>query len=390
MEKIYLIGFTQALFFVLLILTKKRKVISDYVLSVFILLLGGQLFFLYSFSSGLYNSSPWILIIDIYYWTLLGPALLLYTGLITNEGKKPDWKYLFCLIPTVIVTIGFRKFIFIDGSNFFSGTPPGSWFDSLTSYVWMYNSPFFYLLTILNLRKHKKRIKNYYSYSRNIDLKWLYFLSNGFAVFLFFMLFRPYINRILQIEIPSTYNYTWLVMALYIFGIGFYGYKQKGIFSEKERSAAPPDSGSAQVPFEKSPGNTIPEKEKTLYQKSSLKQNEAERLSKELIDLMENEKLYFDCELNLVSLADKLKTTNHKLSQVINGKFGKNFFDFVNEYRIEEVKRQLFSPEKINYKIISIAYDCGFNSKSTFYTIFKNRTSLTPAEYRRKHLDQAN
>ena len=382
MNNFYLISFAQALFFVTLILSKKNKLLSDYFLSFFILLLGGQLFFVYSYSSGLFKANPWIVIIDIYYWTLLGPTLLVYTQLITKSRERLEWNYLFYLLPTVMVTIGFAKYIFMDGSNFFIDTTTGNWFFDLSTFVWLYNSPLFYIITIIILRKHPKRIKQYYSYSKDIDLKWLNFLSSGFAVFLFFLLFNSYLKKLIHIEFPPASNYLWLIMVLYIFGIGFYGYKQKGIFSQFE---------TFETGHSKSRINILKleASEKASYQKSGLNKDEATQLSQNLITIMEKEKFYLDSNLNLLSLSRKLGTTTHKLSQVINENFNKNFFEFINDYRIKEVQAQLSDPEKNKYKIISIANDCGFNNKSTFYTLFKKSTSLTPAEFREKFQKQA-
>lgn len=65
---------------------------------------------------------------------------------------------------------------------------------------------------------------------------------------------------------------------------------------------------------------------------------------------------------------------------------GKNFFQFVNSYRIEAVKKILLEP-KLKYSIEAIGYECGFNSKSSFYTVFKNLTGETPVAFRKKALD---
>ena len=102
---------------------------------------------------------------------------------------------------------------------------------------------------------------------------------------------------------------------------------------------------------------------------------------------MEINKPYLETELNLVGLAEKINTTPHKLSQVINEKLNLNFYDFVNNYRIEEVKEALSNPENWNLKIISIAWDCGFNSKSVFYNTFKKFTKQTPSQYRKSVLE---
>ncbi|MFC1724722.1 helix-turn-helix domain-containing protein [candidate division KSB1 bacterium] len=380
MDKLYLIGFAQSLFFVVLILTKKKKVLSDYFLSFFIFLLGGHSFFTYCISSGLFHAKSSIIFIDIYYWTLLGPTLLMYTNLMTKESQRLELKFLFYLIPMIIATIGFSKYIFVNESNFYTEMNNKNWHYILFVYIWMYNSPLFYVFTIMHLRNHQKKIKQFYSYSKNVDLKWLYFLSNGFAVFLFFTLFETYLEKFLGIKTPSIYSYTWLIMVIYIFGIGFYGYRQRGIFLHIEDETVSLSINPENSESDNPETNKIV-KGRTSYQKSGLKKEEADELAQNLLDIMINEKLYIDSELNLLTLAQRLGTSSHKLSQVINENFAKNFFDFINEFRIEEVKKQLFAPEKSNYKIMAIAKDCGFNSKSSFYTIFKNSTSLTPSEY---------
>jgi len=73
-------------------------------------------------------------------------------------------------------------------------------------------------------------------------------------------------------------------------------------------------------------------------------------------------------------------STNH-LSQVINENLDKNFFDFVNGYRVEMVKQKMKDPSNKNYTLLSLAYDCGFNSKSSFNAIFKKYTGSTPSQY---------
>lgn len=382
MENFYFAGLIQSLFFVVLILTKKNKRLSDYVLAFFIFVLGQYLFFIYSVQSGLYEAFPTIALLDIYYWTVLGPSLLLYTQLITSGNRLHKYQLLY-LLPTVIVSIGFYKFIFVDPVSFFTGPAPDSWLFAFARLVWLYNSPLFYVLTIIYLKHHANDIRNYYSYSENVDLKWLYFLSNGFAIFLFFLLGSGLIKEYIYPSLPSSISYTWVVMVLYIFGIGFYGYKQKGVFSNTEEAPTKdlPDSNHA---AEIDEPNVI-KPSKISYEKSGLTTEEAEDLSARLLKLMEDEQPFLDCEINLASVAEKLGTSTHKLSQVINENLGKNFFDFINNYRIEKAKDCLLDPEYKDLKIITLAFECGFNSKSTFYNVFKKFTSLTPAEYRQKN-----
>ncbi|WP_181938003.1 two-component regulator propeller domain-containing protein [Arenibacter sp. P308M17] len=102
---------------------------------------------------------------------------------------------------------------------------------------------------------------------------------------------------------------------------------------------------------------------------------------KELDQLMEMEKVYLDSELGLGQLADKIEVSANHLSMLLNDYVGKNFYDYINHYRVEEVKKRLKDPNYQKQTLSSIGGDCGFNSKSAFNRIFKNLTGKTPSEY---------
>lgn len=97
--------------------------------------------------------------------------------------------------------------------------------------------------------------------------------------------------------------------------------------------------------------------------------------------LFKEQKLYLEPELSLSDLATKLKTNTSVLSAAINQNFGKNFNDFVNEYRVEEVKRQLKDPTNAHLSLLGVALECGFNSKSTFNRAFKKFTGQSPKDF---------
>ncbi len=97
--------------------------------------------------------------------------------------------------------------------------------------------------------------------------------------------------------------------------------------------------------------------------------------------IFKEQQLYLDAELSLSDLATKLKTNVSVLSAAINQNFGKNFNDFVNEYRVEEVKRQLKDPANVHLSLLGVALECGFNSKSTFNRAFKKFTGKSPKEF---------
>lgn len=94
-----------------------------------------------------------------------------------------------------------------------------------------------------------------------------------------------------------------------------------------------------------------------------------------------DEKPHLDPLLNLPSLSKKVGIGTHELSFVLNQGFGKNFYQYINELRVEEAKSLLESQEFQNKDIASVAIYAGFNSKTTFYTAFKKMTGMTPKAY---------
>ncbi|WP_190808893.1 AraC family transcriptional regulator [Flagellimonas sp. S3867] len=124
------------------------------------------------------------------------------------------------------------------------------------------------------------------------------------------------------------------------------------------------------------------------HQNIRLSAQELDAYAKQMKQLMEREKLYLDpnCSLNLVS--KKMKQPSYLISHVVNNMLGKSFPDFLNGFRIEEVKFRLLQPENHNVKIASIAYDCGFNSLSSFNIAFKKLTGTTPTQFLKNNTAQ--
>lgn len=128
-------------------------------------------------------------------------------------------------------------------------------------------------------------------------------------------------------------------------------------------------------------GNTL-FRNQEKYRDTKTMDSETEKIIKELTELMTSETLYRDPNLTMPMVAKRLGILNHKLSQVINDHLDKNFPALINEYRIDEAKRMLISND--TFTLEAIGYECGFNSKSTFFSTFKKQTGLTPSQYKKK------
>ena len=114
----------------------------------------------------------------------------------------------------------------------------------------------------------------------------------------------------------------------------------------------------------------------------------ADEYYKQLINLMTLDKVYQDSNLNMTILSEKTGLSNSYLSQIINQKEGKNFFDFINGYRVKDVQEKIIDPKFEHYTILAIAQEAGFKSKSTFNNFFKKTTGKTPSEYRKQVKDK--
>ena len=97
------------------------------------------------------------------------------------------------------------------------------------------------------------------------------------------------------------------------------------------------------------------------------------------------QKIYKDNTLSLPKLARRLTVSPHQLSQVLNQNLGRNFFNFISQQRIEEAKKMLLDPHYQPFTVLEIALEVGFNSVSTFNSLFKKQTGLTPSEFRKQN-----
>ena len=119
------------------------------------------------------------------------------------------------------------------------------------------------------------------------------------------------------------------------------------------------------------------------YERSRLGSVDVEALTKRLLALMNDEKLFADEDISLSRLSEYLNVRVHQLSELLNERFGKNFNTFVNEFRINEARRMLI--EEPDRSVLSVGFAAGFNSKSAFHRAFQNQTGVTPRQYRENY-----
>ncbi|MEP5612228.1 MAG: AraC family transcriptional regulator [Cyclobacteriaceae bacterium] len=120
------------------------------------------------------------------------------------------------------------------------------------------------------------------------------------------------------------------------------------------------------------------------YQKSGLKKNESGALLNAVTDYLQTTEAYLDPSITLDKISMELKVYKHHISQAINNNTGKNFYSFINDFRMEKAIQVITSNHVHSKTIEAISYECGFSSKSTFNNLFKKKFQLTPSQYLRK------
>ena len=368
MTPLLYIGLSQAFFAAFIIFTKKPRYLPDTVLALWLLIIVAE-----TTLSVYLEINPLVnLVLNIAIMLLLSymPFMYLYARTIISESPRVSLKALLHFAPVLIFLI---IVIVINDEVIFYGQVP-KWSSSILLFRIVFSSYFllaliYYSVRILRLiREHQKIIKDRFSYtSEMLTLNWLKFVLFLFIVgfiglFTVGMLLKskdyPFDPRL----------FTRVALTIFAFGVSYFGVKQPTLYK--------PSTTDNQV-------DNSSENEKAKYQRSGLSDKNAAGYVKKLSSYMESAKPYLDPELTIKDLADHLSISRHHITQVINERLNKNFFQWINDYRIEEVKKRLLDPKLQHFTIVALAYDCGFNSKSAFNAIFKKSVGRTPSEYRR-------
>lgn len=309
----------------------------------------------------------------------MGPLLYFYFLSLTNTDFKFERKHakhiilpvlwLLMILSKFVIDYGFhRPFADVENTQYGTKGPFADLDKNKWSALIAYASFFYYLFnTLRSFKSYQLYVKENFSATEEIRFDWLrnilYAISAGVLIIFLFNIvaeFKTYGNNS---YIFDWYAYIFLGIVTYYLSIAGYFTKhrllQKLHFTVNEEPALPPQE-------------IINEKE------------EMPRLQdwkEKLLAYMTDKKPYLEAELTLSDLAKQLKTNTSILSKVINDGTGRNFNDFINSYRVQEVIIKLKAGEQQTQTLLGIAYDCGFNSKATFNRAFKKVTGKTPKEF---------
>lgn len=235
---------------------------------------------------------------------------------------------------------------------------------ALTNYLWHYLKcmPMVYAFAaVLEISRYKRELKEFYSSLHLEGPYWLLLLTLGFAINWLWSLLVHLLGQNVSLNIADSFgifdNYITflLVNALFIYSL-LYAHQLLQTRSKSKEKEAPVAEASPQS-------------------------------INRIRDAMEKQQLYLKPNLNIEEFARHVGIHYREVSSIINKHFNTNFFEFVNEYRVNKAKQMLLDPDCAQMTILDILLESGFNSKSSFHRFFKRYAGMSAADFRKKSFE---
>lgn len=366
---IFVIGAIHGVALAVLLSVKKVNQLSNRILGALMLVFSIDLFMAAFSNAGLQTEYPHLIGLDMPITLLYAPLLFLYAETLTRGGKHLNRYELIHFVPAVLLLIYTIPFYLMPAEDKLAtltenGNPDyGPEF--LTHFKLIFN--LLYIPFILSiLRKYRKQIRDSYSTIEKRNLDWL-------QTFLVAFLILAVVSVVIHLmnffsgALDTYANFMLLSVTIFVYSIGYIGLSRAEFFTSTEADIDKIETGN----------------ESNQYSKSGLKEETGKELMEKLRNTMEADKPYLNSELSLRDLAGIMDITPHNLTEIINRFAEMNFYDFVNGYRVDEVKRRIESGDYELMTLLAIGLDSGFNSKSSFNSVFKKHTGLTPTQFKK-------
>lgn len=310
--------------------------------------------------SGLYGQNANLYFLPIFYSFAFGPLIYFYVRSLTNNAFRFERKHWLHFLPVAIQALlyGFLTLQSYEFRNWFWATVhnpvtysiefDGTWLSLLG-----------YLIASLRLLRHYSRyVEENFSETSRLTLRWLQLLLLILAVvcgqWAVELILRDFFDSFYQ------YDYSYWLLGLFLIALGVGGLQQSSLGT---------------VSFQDEPPADLPPPSAKVV--ADINPEHIERIRR----AMTVDKLYLNPTLTLTELAQHVALNPKVVSQVINTGIGQSFNDFVNDFRVNEVKQRLRSNDTARLTLLGIALESGFNSKTTFNRIFRQHTGQSPREF---------
>lgn len=296
----------------------------------------------------------------------LGPLLLFYVQSLFGQFRLLQKRNLILLLPGFILLLVIGIPLWLTLVSSFSGFAYISYLEENQLAIVLVRNFYFTTLIIYAIIKfsiYSKAIEDNYSGLSKFDIMWVKRLLFGCLVFISLDTITLLID-LANISISFDTGYLTIISIILITSyLGYFGINQSKILLPSYRL------------------NFISQKDESDNQIQDYKVLE-EKLKK----MMATQQPYLDEELSLNELADELGISAKQLSTLLNKYMNTSFYDYINSFRVQAVILAMSSNTSKKYTLLAIGMDCGFNSKASFYRIFKKQTGYSPSKYKRDKL----
>ena len=379
MSAFYHLGAVISLFMAILVLIKKDRMLSDIILGCWLICAGLNLFIYHRIVD---HEEVYSLLIAVNSMiiTLNGPLFYLYVDTLTKRQKSLNLKNLIHLIPFLIYLV-YLIILVIQGNNVMINKLTENFF---TQEYWQWklvviysvvSVPAYLAASFYDLRQYNKNILERFSSLEEIELTWLRRCLTGLGItWLLFFSLEMIIQLTRLIPKGESLKYTYYLYSMVLFYLGIFGIRKTGLFSGNDIISI--DEAKAGDDINPPAGETA-----DRLNRSKLGEDKINEYMEVISAVMLNEKPFLKARLTLKDLAEQAGIPSTILSLIINERMNKNFYEFVNDYRVEEFIARFKEADKDKFTLLAIAMDCGFSSKSSFYSIFRKHTGSSPLEY---------
>ncbi|MDO3386802.1 helix-turn-helix transcriptional regulator [Gilvimarinus sp. SDUM040013] len=304
------------------------------------------------------------------YW-LEGPLLLWYTrsALYKNYRPKP-FEYLY--LAPFLLYLGYEILFYYSLSGD-AKTALQQGYDLALAPKYMNYVTFvrelirisFGVMCVIEIRRYRSHIRQNFSDIQSIDFRWLNLLVDGFLILRVIAVIVS-IMILCSFHFGMTFDFrtmgltanylTFLLVSVLI----FFSLRHSSLVGTVQEFNTKKDDANREI-----------------FQSTDIDK---------LLDVMEQDSPFLQHALTVDELANMVGIPPKTLSAIFKQHFGKNFYEFINSYRIDKAQALLSDPIHKDNSILDILYEAGFNSKATFNTLFKKRVGMTPSEFRKHQL----
>lgn len=366
---ILLLGSVQAAFLLVLIAGKPSKTLSDGVLAAWVAILGLHHLLSALVGRGVVGPSAWISL-NTGVPLLQGPFLYVYAQSLTSGRRRLGAAELWHLVPFGL----FAAYVLsgLAAAGHAGGQVSIFRVSDLLTLAMLASVPAYAVAAWRLLRRHRVQTLERHSEPHGRDLTWLRWIVLALLAVWGVVIVTAVVDRFAPHTEAGGLRHTMMAgVTLFIYVIGYFGVRQMAVAEPEEppRPAAP------------GPPSTKPDPPSTKYERSGLGRDEIDALAARLIRFVDEQKPHLEEGVTLRQVASRLGTSPNHLSQAINQGLGKNFYELINERRVDEFKRRVRDPRNRAFTLLGIAMDSGFSSKSSFNRVFKQFTGLSPQQY---------